>query len=170
MRNWRKWHRWIGLVGAIFFISSGVTGIWLECEKFFGAEEALRESLRDKVSDVTARTPGPQFAAMLTKALESDIPKKADEVIQEPQTERQLVLQLTGDGRYLLNREELTLASLGARLREHFLEPGSKKLIFVDADDSLPYGSVVQAMDLCRSAGAENIGIVTEPVEAPPGR
>ena len=40
----RKWHRWIGLVAGIFFISTAFTGVWLECERFFGEEEALREN------------------------------------------------------------------------------------------------------------------------------
>lgn len=103
---------------------------------------------------------------LLTKALESDIPKKADQVIQEEESSKQLVLKITADGRYMLNREELTLVGLPARLRDLFAPAGAKKLLFIDAADEVPYGMVVQIMDLARGAGAEKIGIVTESVGA----
>jgi hypothetical protein len=71
IRPWRKWHRWIGAVAAIFFMSTGVTGIWLECVRFFGEEEQLRETLREKVSRVSTQTPSAEFAASLSSALQS---------------------------------------------------------------------------------------------------
>ena len=54
----RKLHRWLGLPAALFLILAAFTGIWLECVRFFGAEEAERERLRDLTSAVTAETVG----------------------------------------------------------------------------------------------------------------
>jgi biopolymer transport protein ExbD len=103
---------------------------------------------------------------LLTKALESKIPKKGDQVIQEQDTSKQLVLTITADGRYQLNKEELTLIGLPARLREVFAPAGARRLLFVDAADAVPYGAVMQIMDIAKGAGAEKIGIVTESIQA----
>ena len=64
----RKWHRWIGLVAAGFFLLAAFTGIWLECVRFFGEDEALREKLRDTVSPVSAKTPPGDMAKGERKA------------------------------------------------------------------------------------------------------
>jgi biopolymer transport protein TolR len=106
---------------------------------------------------------------LLTQALESEIPKKAEQVIQEEETSKQLVLKITEDGRYLLNQEELTLIGLPARLRDLFAPAGARRLIFIDAADGVPYGTVMQIMDLAKGAGAEKIGIVTESIQARSG-
>jgi biopolymer transport protein ExbD len=103
---------------------------------------------------------------LLTMAVESEIPKKADKVIQEQADTKQLVLRITSDGRYMLNQEELTLIGLPPRLRDLFAPAGARKLIFIDAADEIPYGSVMQIIDLARGAGAEQIGIVTETIRA----
>jgi uncharacterized iron-regulated membrane protein len=49
---WRKWHRWIGFPAALFLIFVAVTGFLLAFNEFFGADEALREKTRDKVSSI----------------------------------------------------------------------------------------------------------------------
>lgn len=55
---WRKWHRWIGFPAALFLLFVSVTGFILAFTEFFGAEEALREATRDKVSPVTMANNG----------------------------------------------------------------------------------------------------------------
>ena len=58
------------------------------------------------------------------------------------------------------------LTQLGARLHGVFTQRGSgERVIFINADDEVPYGTIVQAMDICRGAGAEDVGIVTEAIE-----
>jgi biopolymer transport protein TolR len=103
-------------------------------------------------------------APVLTKALRSEIPRKADSPLPEEYAERQLVLNVAADGTLALNREPTTLENLPGRLRDVFASRGGKRVLFVDADDALPYASVVQVLDLCRSGGAESIGLVTEPL------
>src|SRR3989442_13954367 len=81
-------------------------------------------------------------APVLTKALQSEIPQKADQPLPEEYSERQLVVSITSDGRYLLNREEVSLENLPARLRDVFAARGGKKWLFVNADDAVAYGLV----------------------------
>jgi biopolymer transport protein TolR len=101
---------------------------------------------------------------MLTQAMDTDLPQTAERAVLESYSRRQLVLTLTADGRTLLNQESLTIAQVRPRLYELMLARGGRKLVFVNADDELPYGHVVQMMDLCRSAGAEHVGLVLEPL------
>ena len=79
----RKWHRWIGLVAAVFFIVTAFTGIWLECVRFFGEDEALREKLRDTVSKVTAQTPAAELSAKLAQAQAAVAAKAADQPLDK---------------------------------------------------------------------------------------
>jgi biopolymer transport protein TolR len=102
---------------------------------------------------------------MLTRAMDADIPQTAERTVLERYSKSQLVLTLTADGRTLLNQEMLTTTQIRPRLQELMAARGGRKLVFVNADDGLPYGQVVQMMDLCRSAGAEHVGLVLEPLE-----
>ena len=105
---------------------------------------------------------------ILTKALQSDIPQKVDQPLPAEYTEKQLVVRVAADGRLLLNREEVGLSSLPGRLREIFALRGGKKVIFLDADNGVRYGTVVEVMDLCRDAGVETIGMVPDSIGANP--
>ena len=104
---------------------------------------------------------------IMTTAMKSDIPQKLEGPVRDSYSERQLVLTLTADGRYLLNREPLTLGQVPIRLREVLAQRGGRRLVFINADDGVPYGLVMQLMDLCRSAGAEHVSLVLDPLEAP---
>jgi biopolymer transport protein TolR len=102
---------------------------------------------------------------LLNKALDSEIPKTSDQPVPATFSEKQLVLSIGADGRYFLNKEELGLTQLGGRLRQVFANRGGGRVIFINAEDTVPYGNVIQVMDICRGAGAEDVGIVTEPIE-----
>ena len=64
----RKIHRWLGVPAAIFLLLASFTGVWLECVRFFGAEETERERIRDLTSTVTAQSVGAEFGASFDKA------------------------------------------------------------------------------------------------------
>ena len=64
----RKIHRWLGVPAALFLLLASFTGVWLECVRFFGAEETPRERIRDLVSPVTAESVGVEFGAGFEKA------------------------------------------------------------------------------------------------------
>jgi biopolymer transport protein ExbD len=104
---------------------------------------------------------------ILTRAMNSDIPQKVDQPIPEEYSEKQLVVHIDPAGTIMLNREPVTLASISSRLREIFAQRGGKKVVFLDADNAVLYGTVVQVMDLCREGGAETIGVVPDAIGAP---
>jgi biopolymer transport protein ExbD len=105
---------------------------------------------------------------ILTKALQSDIPQKVDQPLPAEYTEKQLVVRVTADGRLMLNRDEVTLSALPGTLREVFAQRGGKKVVFLDADNSVSYGTVIEVMDLCRDGGVETIGVVPDSIGVNP--
>ncbi|HEY6370887.1 MAG TPA: biopolymer transporter ExbD [Candidatus Sulfotelmatobacter sp.] len=68
------------------------------------------------------------------------------------------VVQLLNSGqpRPLLrvNGDEISWSALEGTLRRHF-QKGDEKVILLKADERLPFGPVVQVIDVCRSTGAK---------------
>ena len=62
----------------------------------------------------------------------------------------------SGQQRPLLrvNGDEISWSALEGTLRRHF-QKGDEKVILLKADQRLPFGQVVQVIDVCRSAGAK---------------
>jgi biopolymer transport protein ExbD len=81
---------------------------------------------------------------------------------QPPQRSRTVQVVLTlQEGAITINRNPVGLRELGARLRDIF-QARSDKTMFVKAAGTVPYGRVVDAMDIARGAGVERIGIISE--------
>src|SRR5512134_2305059 len=81
----------------------------------------------------------------------------------QPRTEsqsNQVVLALEEQA-ITVNRNPVTLEDLEARLRDVY-QARSDKTIFVRATAGVPYGRVVQAMDIAKGAGVERIGIISD--------
>ena len=74
-----------------------------------------------------------------------------------------IIVSVTPQNKIFLNKEELNPQTLSLRLTE-ILKNRSNKTIFFSGDDAANYGEVVKVMDICRNAGAKNMGIVLETV------
>jgi biopolymer transport protein ExbD len=72
----------------------------------------------------------------------------------------QVVLALE-EGGITVNRNPVTMEDLDGRLKDIF-QARSDKTIFVRATGPVPYGRVVQAMDVAKGAGVERIGIISD--------
>lgn len=90
------------------------------------------------------------------------VPPKAT-VNDAPPSLDQLIVSVTAGKSIYLNKERLDKQSLSLRLSE-ILKNRRDKTVFFSADDSVTYGEVAGVMDLVRTAGANNIGIVLETV------
>jgi len=68
------------------------------------------------------------------------------------------VVQLLNSGQaqasLSVNGDEIPFSALQSTLRRHF-EKGDAKVILLKANDRLPFGQVVQALDACTAAGAQ---------------
>jgi len=49
-------------------------------------------------------------------------------------------------------------------LKEYFYGK-QKKIVFIRADESLPYGFIMRILDISKKAGVEVTGLITRPIE-----
>ncbi|MGH9367932.1 MAG: ExbD/TolR family protein [Thermoanaerobaculia bacterium] len=99
---------------------------------------------------------------LLQMGYEVKVPPKA-QVDNPAINPDQLIVSLTPQNRIFLNKQELTAPQLVTQLST-ILKNRRDKTVFFSGDDSATYGDVARVMDLCRNAGATNLGIVLETV------
>jgi biopolymer transport protein TolR len=74
--------------------------------------------------------------------------------------QNQVVLGLE-ENAVTVNRAPTSMEELEGRLKDIF-QSRSDKTIFVRASGTVPYGRVVQAMDIAKGAGVDRIGIISD--------
>jgi len=78
--------------------------------------------------------------------------------------EEGLTLTVTKDQYIHIGENTYNINLLERRLTEYFLNK-PKKVVYLQADEALPYGFAVRIMDIARRAGAEVVGIITQPID-----
>jgi biopolymer transport protein TolR len=100
---------------------------------------------------------------LLQMGYDVKVPPKNPPNTDAPPPTDLIIVSLTPQNKYFLNKDEVNAQTLSLRLTE-ILKNRSNKTIFFSGDDEAFYGEVIKVMDLCRAAGARNIGIVMEAV------
>src|SRR5512136_872502 len=83
--------------------------------------------------------------------------------------EEGLTVTITKDQYVHIGDSTININLLERRLKDYFLNR-PKKVVYLQADESLPYGVVVRVMDITKKAGIELLGIITEPIDIKDGR
>ena len=99
-------------------------------------------------------------APMMQQGIDVDLPETTTQnlrVHNEP-----LIITVKKDGTFFLANTSVTEKELGAKLTA-ILSGLDDKGVFLRADKSADYGSVVKALAAARIAGATKLGMVTEP-------
>jgi biopolymer transport protein TolR len=78
-----------------------------------------------------------------------------------------IVLEYSADGTIAVNKQPVTLSELHAKLAALF-RGRTDKTLFVMGDGRLPYGRIVEAIDIAKGAGVDRVGIVTESMRRAP--
>ncbi|MDC4223869.1 MAG: biopolymer transporter ExbD [Candidatus Manganitrophus sp.] len=100
-------------------------------------------------------------APLLYRGMDIKLPQAATNTIKP---EERKVLTIEKNQSIYLDKEEVGLARLEGRLQS--LKGSSPEVsIYLRADREVPYGTVVQVMDLIKRAGIDKLGIVTEPLQ-----
>ena len=104
-------------------------------------------------------------APMLQKGIPLDLPEtETSKDIKDPKT----VVSLDRDGRIRLNDQPVHPDLLQQRIKA--LVTGSPgETVFLRADKLIPYGEVLNVMDLIRKAGVTRVALVTVPKGTPSG-
>ena len=109
-------------------------------------------------------------APILTQGVVVDLPKAPSEPIAENQ-EDPLVVTMRDDGALFLNLGIRKAEDQGTRVTIFSLSEQAAKIIgarpdvpvYVRADHRLDYGEVVKVMTALQTAGAQSVGLITDP-------
>jgi biopolymer transport protein ExbD len=99
---------------------------------------------------------------MLQKGLSVDM-AKAENSVKMPNADKDdaIIIGITRDGRTYLGREEINIDQITSTVKDQ-LSDRLDKTVYVRSDQRAKYGDVVKAVDEIRSAGVENLGLLTE--------
>lgn len=78
-------------------------------------------------------------------------------------TEQRTVLTIDKDQRVFLGDQPVNLADLPTRLHQPNADP-AHQVIYLRADERVPFGAFASVMDAVKQAGITNISIVTQPL------
>jgi biopolymer transport protein ExbD len=95
------------------------------------------------------------------RGLDISLPQPPPPNQPEQKTPSNQVVLALEEGAITVNKNPVAMEDLESRLRDVY-QARSDKTIFVRATGTVPYGRVVQAMDLAKAAGVERIGIISD--------
>ena len=100
-------------------------------------------------------------APLLYRGVDIKLPKSATNTIKP---EMRVVLTIARDQSVHLDdeKQETPMARLESRLQSMRADTPQMS-VYLRADRNVPYGTVVNVMDLVKRAGIDKLGIVTEP-------
>ena len=108
------------------------------------------------------------------KGVDISLPLEVNEAPQAATDLSQIVVEYSADRRITINNQPVTIDVLQSELRTIFEARKDKKL-FLNGDETLRYGDIIEVIDAAKGAGVEAVGIVTtgmknrRPAEAPSG-
>lgn len=105
-------------------------------------------------------------APMMTQGIDVKLPESSAPAI--PSEEERLVVTVDKDRKIFINEYSVGLEVLGDKIGAMYQNQRGQQGVFLRADETIPYGYVVQVMGVIRQAGIEQIGMVTEPLKETP--
>ena len=89
------------------------------------------------------------------------VPPKAPANLPPSAVQDQIILRFMDQQRMFINKDELTAEQFGAKLRET-MHGNPSKMVFFQGSPENDYDSTMRFLDLARTNGAKNIGIIVE--------
>jgi biopolymer transport protein TolR len=89
---------------------------------------------------------------------------KANNPLDAPEADSKeaVIVAINRDGRLFLSKSPTTEDDLSKFLVERFTGGEINKTVFLKGDQAVAYGRVVDLVNMCRKAGVERIGLMTE--------
>ena len=99
---------------------------------------------------------------MLQKGVSVDMAKVNNaEDMQNADKDDAIILAVTRDGKMYLGSKQIALSEITTSVKDQIANR-LDKTVFVRSDARAKYGDVVKAVDEVRSAGVDNLGLLTE--------
>jgi biopolymer transport protein TolR len=101
---------------------------------------------------------------ILQMGLDVEVPPKVEVTGAPPPSEQnQLVVTVRADGIYLNTLKLADAKALRDALAAQMLSrPIPDRVVFINADDTVPFDRAVEAMDAAHEAGAKKVGFLTD--------
>ena len=106
-------------------------------------------------------------APMLHQGIEVALPKAAAESLPQ-RTDDPLVLSIRRDGMVFVRDTPVHQTQIVDRLKS-LLHGRSDQSVYLKGDRDVPYGKVMEVLDLLHQGGIQRVGMVTEKPTAKPG-
>jgi biopolymer transport protein TolR len=106
-------------------------------------------------------------APLLQQGVEVDLPNAPSEPLSEdPRQKDPLIVNVDRQGRFFVNQDKRPVDDESlADAVSALLKVDPKRPVYVRGDQNVDYGRVVTAMVILQNAGADGIGLITEPPE-----
>ena len=102
---------------------------------------------------------------MLTKGISVERVKAKNPSTMAPaDKDDAVVVAVSRDGRVYLGKTQMPASELGPKIRD-LIANRLDKTVYVNSDTRAKYGVVVEAVDNIRTAGVDQIGLLTEKLE-----
>ena len=98
-------------------------------------------------------------APMMQAGVEIDLPKASE---SPKDVSSGIVISIDKNQQIFIDQYKVPLEQFESRLK-NIREVKKFRPIFIRADKSIPYGTVIELMDKIKKMGIENVGLVTEP-------
>jgi biopolymer transport protein ExbD len=105
-----------------------------------------------------------------SKGLDALVPQPPKNQQPTPSsTDRTIVVQVlrgpSGQPAFKINQDDVKFGELKDRLSQIFATR-AEKVMFVKADDELPFADIAQVIDQAHAAGLDKVGLITARIEA----
>jgi biopolymer transport protein ExbD/biopolymer transport protein TolR len=101
-------------------------------------------------------------APVLQSGIDVSVPKTR--TVREV-TEQRMVVTIDRAQRIFLGDEPVSIHNLAIKLHKAGVDP-AHQVIYLRADEQVPFGAFAAVMDAVKQAGITNVSIVTQPLEA----
>jgi biopolymer transport protein ExbD/biopolymer transport protein TolR len=103
---------------------------------------------------------------MLQKGMNVEMAKTNNPIAMEDADKEDAVLvAVNREGKVFFDTEQITLDALSTRVQDK-LSGRADKRIFIKADGRAKYGIVVEVVDTVRTAGVDQVGLLTEQIKS----
>ncbi|MBI5143109.1 MAG: protein TolR [Nitrospirae bacterium] len=100
-------------------------------------------------------------APMMQQGVDVNLPQARGKAMAPAE---RVVVSVKRNEDVLVNGSKVEMRELQAKLAAMFRDKADKE-VFLQADQSVPYGAVARVMGEIREAGIEKLGMVTEPLQ-----
>ena len=95
------------------------------------------------------------------------VPPKAPANLPPSAVQDQIILRLMPENRILINKDEVPPDQFAQRIRD-IIHGNTSKMVFFSGSRDVDYETTMRFLDMARTAGCKNIGIIVEDPNAAP--